>query len=57
VVRSLILTYSGLLSDSLSGYTYDGRYVCRNSGWYDWGRWVAFAVIVGCAFIIFFLFA
>ncbi|EAU33591.1 predicted protein [Aspergillus terreus NIH2624] len=39
------------------GYTYDGRYVCRNSGWYDWGRWVAFAVIVGCAFIIFFLFA
>ncbi|KAE8353602.1 chitin synthesis regulation, resistance to congo red-domain-containing protein [Aspergillus coremiiformis] len=34
-----------------------GEWNCRPSGWYDWGRWVAFAVIVGCAFIIFFLFA
>ncbi|KAA8644394.1 hypothetical protein EYZ11_002794 [Aspergillus tanneri] len=30
---------------------------CDGSAWWDWGRWVAFAVIVGCAFIIFFLFA
>ncbi|KAE8145230.1 chitin synthesis regulation, resistance to congo red-domain-containing protein [Aspergillus avenaceus] len=34
-----------------------GEWVCRSNSWYDWGRWVAFAVIVGCAFIIFFLFA
>ncbi|EAW06548.1 resistance to Congo red protein [Aspergillus clavatus NRRL 1] len=31
--------------------------VCRNSSWYSWGRWVAFAVIVAAAFMIFFLFA
>ncbi|KAI9046124.1 resistance to Congo red protein [Aspergillus affinis] len=35
---------------------YYDRY-CRSSAWWDWGRWVAFAVIVGCAFIIFFIFA
>ncbi|KAE8135885.1 chitin synthesis regulation, resistance to congo red-domain-containing protein [Aspergillus pseudotamarii] len=39
------------------GYNTWGDWVCRPSSWYDWGRWVAFAVIVGCAFIIFFLFA
>ncbi|OQD68629.1 hypothetical protein PENDEC_c033G03590 [Penicillium decumbens] len=39
------------------------RYYCNNydenchSGWDRWGRWVAFAVIVGCAFVVFFLFA
>ncbi|CAL5874961.1 uncharacterized protein PFLUO_LOCUS9264 [Penicillium psychrofluorescens] len=26
------------------------------SSWDSWGRWVAFAVIVGCAFLIFFIF-
>ncbi|OJZ80952.1 hypothetical protein ASPFODRAFT_65469 [Aspergillus luchuensis CBS 106.47] len=31
--------------------------VCDGSTWYDWGRWIAFAVIVGVALIIFFLFA
>ncbi|RJE24478.1 hypothetical protein PHISCL_03170 [Aspergillus sclerotialis] len=30
---------------------------CRSSRWDDWGRWVVFAVIVGCALIVFFLFA
>lgn len=32
---------------------YDNCY----SGWDTWGRWVAFAVIVGCAFLVFFSFA
>ncbi|QKX59340.1 uncharacterized protein TRUGW13939_06474 [Talaromyces rugulosus] len=40
---------------------FERRYVCYdyncNSSWYSWGRWVAFAVIVGAAFIIFLLFA
>ncbi|PYH34284.1 resistance to Congo red protein [Aspergillus neoniger CBS 115656] len=31
--------------------------VCDGSTWYDWGRWIAFAVIVAVALIIFFLFA
>ncbi|CRG90729.1 hypothetical protein PISL3812_07774 [Talaromyces islandicus] len=34
-----------------------GDYNNCSSTWYDWGRWVAFAVIVGAAFIIFLLFA
>ncbi|KIX98310.1 uncharacterized protein Z520_05611 [Fonsecaea multimorphosa CBS 102226] len=28
-----------------------------NSAWYDWGRWVALAVIILGAFLIFFLFS
>ncbi|KAF9888060.1 hypothetical protein FE257_009325 [Aspergillus nanangensis] len=38
------------------GYDWNNNWVCSNSSWNNWGRWVAFAVIVGCAFIIFFLF-
>ncbi|KAJ5123646.1 hypothetical protein N7448_009743 [Penicillium atrosanguineum] len=30
---------------------------CYSSSWDSWGRWVAFAVIVGCAFLVFFFFA
>ncbi|KAJ6086167.1 hypothetical protein N7486_010448 [Penicillium sp. IBT 16267x] len=30
---------------------------CTNSTWDSWGRWVAFAVIVGIAFLVFFAFA
>ncbi|KAJ5670032.1 Chitin synthesis regulation Congo red resistance RCR protein [Penicillium maclennaniae] len=30
---------------------------CYYSSWDNWGRWVAFAVIVGCAFLVFFFFA
>ncbi|KAJ5101626.1 hypothetical protein NUU61_003848 [Penicillium alfredii] len=37
------------------GYGYSND--CRGSSWNEWGRWVAFAVIVGVAFIIFFGFA
>ncbi|EHA19402.1 hypothetical protein ASPNIDRAFT_38819 [Aspergillus niger ATCC 1015] len=37
-------------------YTVNGE-VCDGSTWYDWGRWIAFAVIVAVALIIFFLFA
>ncbi|KAL3460244.1 chitin synthesis regulation, resistance to congo red-domain-containing protein [Aspergillus heterothallicus] len=34
------------------------RLYCRPySTWHDWGRWVAFAVIVGAALIIFFVLA
>ncbi|OOQ84412.1 hypothetical protein PEBR_30402 [Penicillium brasilianum] len=38
------------------------RYWCNSyydncSSWDTWGRWVAFGVIVGCAFLIFFAFA
>ncbi|PYI36525.1 hypothetical protein BP00DRAFT_108629 [Aspergillus indologenus CBS 114.80] len=36
--------------------TYNG-YVCDGNSWYDWGRWIAFAVIVGVALLVFFLFA
>ncbi|KAJ0419414.1 chitin synthesis regulation, resistance to congo red-domain-containing protein [Aspergillus carlsbadensis] len=36
----------------------DGRWYCREySRWHDWGRWVAFAVIVGVALLIFFTLA
>ncbi|PGH06947.1 hypothetical protein AJ79_06421 [Helicocarpus griseus UAMH5409] len=35
---------------------YDSRIYCR-SAWNDWGRWVALAVIIVCAFIVFFAFA
>ncbi|EEA26199.1 hypothetical protein TMatcc_005548 [Talaromyces marneffei ATCC 18224] len=40
-------------------YCYDafGNYVNCYSTWNNWGRWVAFAVIVGSAFVFFFLFA
>ncbi|KAJ5102648.1 hypothetical protein N7532_003177 [Penicillium argentinense] len=30
---------------------------CYGNNWDRWGRWVAFAVIVGCAFLLFFGFA
>jgi hypothetical protein len=35
----------------------NGRQYCEYSRWHDWGRWVAFAVIVGAALIIFFILA
>jgi len=35
----------------------DGYYYCAPRAWYDWGRWVALAVIVATSFLIFFLFA
>ncbi|RAL17259.1 resistance to Congo red protein [Aspergillus homomorphus CBS 101889] len=37
--------------------TYLDGYVCDGNSWYDWGRWIAFAVIVGVALLVFFLFA
>jgi hypothetical protein len=38
--------------------TINGQRYCREySRWRDWGRWVAFAVIVGAALIIFFILA
>ncbi|KAF7714782.1 Uncharacterized protein PECH_007317 [Penicillium ucsense] len=37
-----------------SGYYYND---CYSSSWDRWGRWVAFAVIVGCAFLLFLGFA
>ncbi|PWY91844.1 hypothetical protein BO94DRAFT_381592 [Aspergillus sclerotioniger CBS 115572] len=36
--------------------TVNGR-VCDGSTWYDWGRWIAFGVIVAVALTIFFFFA
>ncbi|KAF5016941.1 hypothetical protein F66182_11218 [Fusarium sp. NRRL 66182] len=40
-------------------YCYDGFGNVTNcySSWNNWGRWVAFAVIVGAALVFFFLFA
>ncbi|KAJ5589848.1 Chitin synthesis regulation Congo red resistance RCR protein [Penicillium hetheringtonii] len=38
-------------------YCYGGDDCYYGSNWDRWGRWVAFAVIVGCAFILFFGFA
>jgi len=33
------------------------EYRCNNSGWYNWGRWVALGIIVLGAFLVFFLFS
>jgi hypothetical protein len=43
----------GLLTHASDPYYSD----CNYSTWDSWGRWVAFAVIVGCAFLVFFFFA
>lgn len=48
-LNHLPVTPSNLSSD------YYGN--CSYSNWDIWGRWVAFAVIVGVAFLIFFSFA
>ncbi|KAF7165132.1 hypothetical protein CNMCM5623_009440 [Aspergillus felis] len=47
----------GILYQRATCYYNDFTGTCDGSAWYTWGRWVAFAVIVGAAFIIFFLLA
>jgi hypothetical protein len=34
---------------------FGNEYYCR-SGWYGWGRWVLFGVIIAAAILFFFLF-
>lgn len=56
---SPLLTSPLLLSlrTLLTSPSYGGDDCYYGSNWDRWGRWVAFAVIVGCAFILFFGFA
>ncbi|KKK17388.1 hypothetical protein P175DRAFT_0531994 [Aspergillus ochraceoroseus IBT 24754] len=46
----------GILYRRYCWYEY-GNQQCTGDAWYDWGRWVAFAVIVVAALIIFFILA
>jgi hypothetical protein len=48
------LTIPFLTLTNIHSYGDDCYY---GSNWDRWGRWVAFAVIVGCAFLLFFGFA
>ncbi|KAF2152636.1 hypothetical protein K461DRAFT_268548 [Myriangium duriaei CBS 260.36] len=45
-------------TDMLSKRYYCDSYgYCYNSGWSSWGRWVVFAICVGGALVLFFLFS
>ena len=39
------------------GYNSYGQYVCQNSTWGSWARWLVLGLIVLGAFFIFFLFS
>ncbi|PYH41441.1 resistance to Congo red protein [Aspergillus saccharolyticus JOP 1030-1] len=47
----------GVLLHRRDCHGYGDNYYCDSNSWYDWGRWIAFAVIVGVALVVFFLFA
>lgn len=60
-IRNSGLSYPGFRviwnANEICSWYDDGYYYCAPRAWYDWGRWVALAVIVATSFLIFFLFA
>jgi len=57
LLSSPLLSSPLSLVSLLTSPSYGGDDCYYGSNWDRWGRWVAFAVIVGCAFILFFGFA